>query len=85
MLVMLMEKPSERPQAPTIETGTASSGIMVARQFCRKTNSEDDERDRLEQCHDHIRDRGPHEPCRVESNPIIDASGEAEPGVVEVS
>ena len=29
----------EQRKAPTIETGTASSGIMVARQFCRKTKT----------------------------------------------
>ena len=37
MLVMLMEKPSSGNSAkvPTMETGTVSSGISVARQFCR--------------------------------------------------
>ena len=38
MLVMLMEKPSSGNSAkvPTMATGTVSSGISVARQFCRK-------------------------------------------------
>ncbi len=38
MLVMLMEKPSNgnSAMAPMTATGTVSSGINVARQFCRK-------------------------------------------------
>ncbi len=38
MLVMLMEKPSNGKIAkvPMTATGTVSSGISVARQFCRK-------------------------------------------------
>ena len=38
ILVMLMEKPrnGNRANVPTIATGTVSSGINVARQFCRK-------------------------------------------------
>ncbi len=41
MLVMLMEKPSSGNSAkvPMIATGTVSSGISVARQFCRNTNT----------------------------------------------
>ncbi len=41
MLVMLIEKPSTGNSAnvPTTATGTVSSGISVARQFCRKTNT----------------------------------------------
>ena len=37
----LIEKPSsgKNMNAPTSETGTVSSGISVARQFCRKTNT----------------------------------------------
>ena len=38
MLVMLMENPSSGNSAnvPITATGTVSSGISVARQFCRK-------------------------------------------------
>src|SRR5664280_1511223 len=38
MLVMLMENPSRgnRANVPTMATGTVSSGMSVARQFCRK-------------------------------------------------
>ena len=41
MLVMLMEKPSSGNSAkvPRMDTGTVSSGISVARQFCRNTNT----------------------------------------------
>ena len=41
MLVMLIEKPSSGNSAnvPTIDTGTVSSGISVARQFCRNRNT----------------------------------------------
>ena len=41
MLVMLIEKPSSGNSAnvPTMATGTVSSGISVARQFCRNTNT----------------------------------------------
>ena len=37
----LIEKPSsgKKMNAPTSDTGTVSSGISVARQFCRKTNT----------------------------------------------
>ena len=41
MLVMLIEKPRSGNSAkvPTIDTGTASSGIKVARQFWRNTKT----------------------------------------------
>ena len=41
MLVMLIEKPSSGNSAkvPMIDTGTASSGISVARQLWRNTNT----------------------------------------------
>ena len=48
---VLIEKPSSGKSAnvPTSETGTASSGISVARQPCRKTNTTMiDEDERLE-------------------------------------
>ncbi len=41
MLVMLIENPSSGKTAnvPITATGTVSSGISVARQFCRKTKT----------------------------------------------
>ncbi len=41
MLVILIEKPSSGNSAkvPTTATGTVSSGIIVARQLCRKINT----------------------------------------------
>ncbi len=41
MLVMLMENPSAGNSAkvPITATGTVSSGMSVARQFCRKTKT----------------------------------------------
>ena len=64
-------KDDERPDE---ETGTARSGIRVARQLCRKMYDEDHENDGDHQRLDDLLDPLRHGARRVQSNRVVDAA-----------
>ena len=63
---------------PTMATGTATSGISAARQFCRNTSTTSGhQHHRLEQRPHDVVDRFADERRRVVGDVVVDAVGEA--------
>ena len=78
MLFRLKPSAAMTAKVPTIATGTATSGISTARQFCRKTSTTiADQDDGLEQGPDHLRDRLADERRGVVGDGVVDAFGES--------
>ena len=78
MLFRLKPSAAMTAKVPTMATGTATSGMSTARQFCRNTSTTTaDQHDGLEQRLHHVGDRLADERRGVVGDGVVDAVGKA--------